>query len=188
RTNLWDMPTGYIEGQTSEGEDEREEQRSENLVRAETFLLAPEVGLKGRLDLLWRQTGRQRLLELKTGGAKGDLPRSAHKWQVRGYHALLTVRRDSKMKKALATLLYSGTPGEAEAFGIPFTVKELQRVNETRNILALSHITGRPSAPPGPSRCTKCIMLNQCEQVSSLLNWQPPEPDTNRDAQDETFR
>jgi DNA replication ATP-dependent helicase Dna2 len=176
RTNLWDMPTGYMERQTEEVEDEREDQRDGNLVRAETFLLAPEVGLKGRLDLLWRRTERQQLLELKTGGAKGELPRSAHRWQVRGYHELLTVRRDSKMKKALATLLYSGTPGEAQAFGIPFTVKELQRVNETRNILALSHVTGIPSAPPGPSRCTKCVMLKACEQVSSLLNWHMPEP------------
>ncbi len=177
RTNLWDMPTGYMEGQTEDIEDEREDQQDGNLVRAETFLLAPEVGLKGRLDLLWRRTERQQLLELKTGGAKGELPRSAHRWQVRGYHELLMVRRDSKMKKALATLLYSGTPGEAQAFGIPFTVKELQRVNETRNILALSHVTGIPPAPPGPSRCTKCVMLNACEQVSSLLDWQMPEPD-----------
>lgn len=175
RSSLWDMPTGC-------STEHLQEQQSENLVRAETFLLAPEIGLRGRLDLLWRQSGQQRLLELKTGGAKGELPQSSHRWQVRGYHALLTVRRDSKMKKALATLLYSGTPGEAEAFGIPFTVKELQRVNETRNILALSHVTGIPPAPPSSSRCTKCSMLNACQQVSFLLKWQPPERDSNEDA------
>jgi DNA replication ATP-dependent helicase Dna2 len=95
---------------------------------------------------------------------------------VQGYHALLAVRRDPKMKKALATLLYSGTPGEAVDFGIPFTVKQMQRVNENRNILVLSHVTGMPPAPPGPSRCTKCAMLDQCTQVSSLLDWRPPEP------------
>src|SRR6266568_1430318 len=171
RTTLWDMPATYSDGQM--------EERSENLVRAETFLLAPEIGLRGRLDLLWQQSGRQRLLELKTGGGTSDLPKQDHRWQVYGYHALLTVRRDSKMKKALATLLYSGTPGEAQAFGIPFSIRELQRVNEIRNILALSHVTGIPTTPPAPSRCTKCVMLNSCENVSSLLNWQPPEPDTS---------
>ncbi len=172
RASLWDMPMEHADDQS----EEERAPRSENLVRAETFLLAPEIGLKGRLDLLWQQSGRQRLLELKTGGT-GDLPKRDHRWQVHGYHALLTVRRDSKLKKALATLLYSGTPAEAQAFGIPFSVRELQLVNETRNILVLSHVTGTAPAPPGPSRCTKCAMLAECTQVSSLLNWQPPQPD-----------
>lgn len=175
RTTLWDMPvTVAFEDDQS---DEAVEYKSENSVRAETFLLAPEIGLRGRLDLLWRQTGRQRLLELKTGGATGELPKPSHKWQVQGYHALLAVRRDPKLKKALAILLYSGTPGEAQDFGIRATENQLQRVIEKRNILVLSHVTGIPPVPPGPSRCTKCAMLMQCEQVSSLLNWQPPEPE-----------
>ena len=165
RTTLWDLPV--------EGEEAAE--HSENMVRAETFLLAPEVGLRGRLDLLWQQNGRRRLLELKTGGASGSLPRSAHKWQVQGYHELLTVRRESRMKKALATLLYSGTPQEAQDFGIPFTIRQLQQVNATRNTLVLSHATGIPPAPPGVSRCSKCAMLDQCTQVSELLSWQTPE-------------
>lgn len=171
RMSLWDVPT-----------DDDQQPGEENLVRAETFLLAPEIGLKGRLDVLWQQSGRQRLLELKTGGGSANLPKRDHRWQVYGYHALLTVRRDSKMKKALATLLYSGTPGEAQSFGIPFTVRDLQRVNETRNVLVLSHVSAMPPAPPGPSRCTKCAMLQQCEQVSTLLNWQPPEPDVGGEA------
>ncbi|GHO92072.1 ATPase AAA [Reticulibacter mediterranei] len=167
RATLWDMPTAYVDSPDGEG----------NQVRAETFLLAPEIGLRGRLDLFWRQAGRQRLLELKTGKADKDLPRTEHRWQVNGYQALLTVRRDARMKKALATLLYSSTPGKAQALGIPFTIRELQRVNETRNILILSHITGKPPAPPGPSRCTRCSLLATCQHVSSLLSWQPPEPD-----------
>jgi DNA replication ATP-dependent helicase/nuclease Dna2 len=172
---LWDMPASA----TSEGnqDDLAEEHSSKNMVRAETFLLAPEIGLRGRLDILWRQTGRQRLLELKTGKATGELPQSSHRWQVQGYHALLTVRRDPHMKKALALLLYSGTPGEAQTCDIRFTVTQMQRVLEKRNILVLSHTTGIPPAPPGASRCTKCFMLAQCEQISSLLDWQAPEPE-----------
>ncbi|HEY6410126.1 MAG TPA: PD-(D/E)XK nuclease family protein, partial [Ktedonobacteraceae bacterium] len=168
---LWDMPTASSDMQAATPDV----QRNENMVRAETFLLAPEIGLRGRLDLLWQQNNRQSLLELKTGGS-GNLPKSTHRWQVYGYHALLAVRRDPRMKKARGTLLYSGTPGEAQAFGIEPTIRDIQRVNETRNILVLSHLTGIPSAPPGPSRCTRCAMLSECEQVSSLLNWQPPEP------------
>ncbi|GCE19651.1 PD-(D/E)XK nuclease family protein [Dictyobacter kobayashii] len=122
----------------------------DNQVRAETFLLAPEIGLRGRLDLFWQQAGQQRLLELKTGGASGELPKRDHRWQVLGYHALLAVRRQSKMKRAFATLLYSGTPGKAQAFGIRASIREIQRVNETRNILILNRVTGVPSAPQGP--------------------------------------
>lgn len=167
RTTLWDFPT----------EDEEDEEGARDyghLVRAETFLMAPEIGLRGRLDLLWQQGGRRRLLELKTGGASGQLPRPAHKWQVQGYHALLAVRRESRMKKALATLLYSGTPQQAQSVGIPFTINQLQAVNALRNTLILSHATGMPPEPPSVSRCTKCAMQDQCGQVSALLGWQPP--------------
>ncbi len=177
RATLWDMPTAYTDAQSEQGKQDGEGHGERgNQVRAETFLLAPEIGLRGRLDLFWQQAGRQRLLELKTGKASGDLPRHEHRWQVYGYHALLTVRRNARMKKALATLLYSGTPGKAQAFGIPSTVRDLQRVNETRNKLILSHVTGVPPAPPGPSRCTRCSLLGSCQHVSSLLQWQPPEP------------
>ncbi|HVU66261.1 MAG TPA: PD-(D/E)XK nuclease family protein, partial [Ktedonobacteraceae bacterium] len=170
RTTLWDLPAEY----DAEVEDDQVAAGG-NLVRAETFLLAPEVGLRGRLDLLWQQNGRRRLLELKTGGASGTLPRSAHKWQVQGYHALLTVRRESRMKKALATLLYSGTPREAQDFGIPFSIRQLQQVNATRNTLVLSHVTAVPPAPPGVSRCSKCAVFDQCSRVSDLLDWEPPQ-------------
>ncbi|HEY7415928.1 MAG TPA: AAA domain-containing protein [Ktedonobacteraceae bacterium] len=167
QSTLWDMSSPPTE----------QGQQHHNQVRAETFLLAPEVGLRGRLDLFWQQTDRQRLLELKTGGATGELPKRSHRWQVYGYHTLLAVRRDSKMQKALATLLYSGTEQQAQAYGIPSTIREIQRVNEIRNILALSRISGIPSAPPGSRRCTKCSMLNQCQSISTLLDWQPPEPE-----------
>lgn len=172
-SSLWDMPAQPAR----DTEYETQDAASENMVRAETFLLAPEIGLRGRLDALWRQRSRQRLLELKTGGANGDLPKSAHRWQVQGYFSLLAVRRDPKMKNALATLLYSGTPGAATDFNLRFTITQFQRVNETRNLLAFSHVTGIAPAPPGPSRCSKCAMLEQCQSVSSLLDWLPPQPD-----------
>src|SRR6266699_3847202 len=115
---LWNMPVSYTESSPESAEAKTDVQRGESLVRAETFLLAPEIGLRGRLDLLWQQSNRQRLLELKTGGGSGILPKPDHRWQVYGYHALLTVRRNPRMEKALATLLYSGTPGEAQTFGL----------------------------------------------------------------------
>ena len=148
-----------------------------NSVRAETFLLVPELGMRGRLDLYWQQTANESLLELKTGGASSNLPKSDHRKQVHGYQALLAVRQNSKLKKAEAKLLYSGTPGQASAFALHLTVRELQRINSTRNILILSRITGTPPAPPNAARCTKCSILHHCTRISGLLDWEPPQPD-----------
>jgi DNA replication ATP-dependent helicase Dna2 len=169
---LWDAPPSDVAAY----DDGADAAPMRNQVRAETFLLAPEIGLRGRLDLFWQQTSRQRFLELKTGGG-ANLPKSSHRFQALGYHAQLAVRRDPKAKKAQATLLYSGTPGEAEAHGIPFDIRNMQRVNELRNLLVLSHVTGIPAAPPGASRCAKCAMHQQCWQISDLLGWQLPELD-----------
>ena len=171
RSTLWDLFTSIKPTHSQHVETTRESSE----VSAETFLLAPEIGLKGRLDLYWQQSSRQRLLELKTGGANGNVPQIGHRRQVNGYSSLLTVRRNEK-KKAEAILLYSGTPGQAESRGIPFNIRDMQKVIETRNMLVLDHLTGIPSAPPGPSRCTKCTLLNTCTTVSSLLHWQAPEP------------
>ncbi len=146
-----------------------------HVVRAETFLLVPEIGLRGRLDVYWEQPMNQSLLELKTGGASGDIPKSDHRQQVHGYQALLAVRQNSKMNKAKAQLLYSGTPGQATSRGLKLEVKSLQRITTVRNTLILSHATGTPPAPPA-RKCTKCSMLNTCERVSTLLDWQPPQP------------
>ena len=145
-------------------------------VRAETFLLVPEIGLRGRLDVYWEQPMNQSLLELKTGSLSGTSPKSEHRQQVHGYQALLAVRQDSKMNKAQAQLLYSGTPGQASGFGLRLDTRTLQHITTVRNTLILSHATGTPPAPPAPRRCTKCSMLNTCERVSSLLDWQPPQP------------
>jgi DNA replication ATP-dependent helicase Dna2 len=177
RASLWDIPPSTENSITEEAVQQG------NRVRAETFLLAPEIGLRGRLDLFWQQAGRQRLLELKTGGVRGDLPKQDHRWQVFGYHAQLAVRRTSRMKKAQATLVYSGTPTASQAYGIPFSIRELQRVCAMRNILVLSHITGIAATPPGPSKCSRCSLLMQCERVSSALGWQPPQLEIKADVQ-----
>ena len=147
-----------------------------HVVRAETFLLVPEIGLRGRLDVYWEQPMNQSLLELKTGSISGNSPKSEHRQQVHGYQALLAVRQNSKMNKAQAQLLYSGTPGQASGFGLRLDTRTLQRITTIRNTLILSHATGIPPAPPAPRKCTKCSMLNTCERVSSLLDWQPPQP------------
>ena len=156
-----------------------------HVVRAETFLLVPEIGLRGRLDVYWEQPMNQSLLELKTGGASGNIPKSEHRQQVHGYQALLAVRQNSKMNKAQARLLYSGTSGQATSSELRLDTRSLQRITVMRNTLILSHATGTPPAPPA-RKCTKCSMLNTCERVSSLLNWLPPQPVVDPQPEQET--
>jgi DNA replication ATP-dependent helicase Dna2 len=147
-------------------------------IRVETFMLAPEIGLKGRLDALWQDDVTSQLLELKTGAVRGDLPRREHRWQVHGYQALLAARSDrADDQRHAATLLYSGTPGQAEAHTLPFTLRDLQRVVELRNALALVHATSAVPPPPGARKCARCAIRSHCLRASPLLGWEPPETD-----------
>src|SRR6185369_14733514 len=98
-----------------------------------------------------------------------------HRWQVHGYQALLAVRHPHDQRKAGATLLYSGTPGRAEAYGLPFILRDLFRVVELRNALALTHATGTVPPPPRASTCARCMVRHDCARASALLDWQPPE-------------
>ena len=147
-------------------------------VRAETFLLAPEIGLKGRLDILWTDDKGSHLLELKTGRATGDLPKQDHRWQVYGYHALLAVRNNHASDHRVlpqAKLLYSGTPGAAQSYGIPSALREIQRVIEMRNDLALVRLSGKVPSPPGGNRCAKCALRLSCAEMSPVLGWEAPD-------------
>lgn len=143
-------------------------------IRVETFVLAPQVGLKGRLDALWEDEYTSHLLELKTSTVRGDLPRREHRWQVYGYQTLLASRGRGETERPAATLLYSGTPGQAEAYALPFTLRELQRVLELRNLLAIAHATGVVPPPPGERVCGRCMLRGECLQTSPLLGWEPP--------------
>lgn len=150
-------------------------------VRAETFVLGPSIGLKGRLDFLIRDGLGDALLELKSGAAHGSLPRREHRWQVYGYQTLLAALRPRGDARPGATLLYSGTPGRAEAHGVPFTLRDLVRVLDLRNALALTHVTGEVPPPPGGTKCGRCALRPACQQVSQALGWQPPEGEEGDD-------
>jgi DNA replication ATP-dependent helicase Dna2 len=144
-------------------------------IRVETFVLAPQVGLKGRLDALWEDEHTSQLLELKTSTVRGELPRREHRWQVYGYQTLLASRgHGDNGRPSAATLLYSGAPGQAEAYTLPFSLRELQRVLELRNLLAIAHATGEVPSPPGERTCGRCMLRSECAQVSPLLGWEPP--------------
>src|SRR5215469_1325991 len=146
-------------------------------VRAETFLLAPEVGLKGRLDFLIFGESGGSLLELKTGRTEADLPRREHRWQVHGYQTLLAVRSPSDTTPPGATILYSSSPGRAEAFRIPFSLRDLHHVLDLRNRLVLVQVTGVIPPPPGPRKCARCTLKESCRIVSEILGWEAPECD-----------
>jgi DNA replication ATP-dependent helicase Dna2 len=146
-------------------------------VRAETFLLAPEVGLKGRLDVLVEDARGGALLELKTGNVHAQLPKREHRWQVHGYQTLLAARRPHDAHRPGATLLYSGTPGQAEGYGLPFHPRELRHVLELRNQLAFVHATGVVPPPPSANKCGRCAVRHNCLRASRLLGWEPPQID-----------
>jgi DNA replication ATP-dependent helicase Dna2 len=146
-------------------------------VRAETFLLAPEVGLKGRLDFLLYGEYGSSLLELKTGRTGADLPRREHRWQVHGYQTLLAVRSAGDTAPPGATILYSGSSGRAEGFRIPFSLRDLHHVLDLRNRLVLVQVTGVVPSPPGGRKCARCVLQENCRITSEILGWEAPGPD-----------
>jgi DNA replication ATP-dependent helicase/nuclease Dna2 len=158
--------------------------RSDPAVRAETFLLAPEVGLKGRLDVLLQDAHGGSLLELKTGGVRSQLPKREHRWQVHGYQTLLAARFPGRQTNPNAVLLYSGTPGRADTYQIPFIQRDLQRVMELRNALVLVHATGAVPPPPAAGKCGRCMVRHDCLRASALLGWQPPDLSETQDVID----
>ncbi len=143
-------------------------------IRAETFLLAPETGLKGRLDILWEDHNQRRLIELKTGNATGDLPKRSHRWQVIGYHTLLAARQNDAGSTAMATLLYSDAGGAAQSYGIPAQLNAIINVIDVRNEIALTRATGAVPPPPGGQTCERCYMKFQCAKMSPAMDWPPP--------------
>ncbi|MBA3825139.1 MAG: AAA family ATPase [Ktedonobacterales bacterium] len=157
-------------------------------VRAESFLLAPELGLKGRLDILWADGADRRLLELKTGKPGNEPPKLEHRWQVYGYHALLAARGTGAQRLPGATLLYSSTSDVATAFGIPAKLHDMQRVMALRNELALVRVTGRVPAPPGGNKCARCMLHPRCAEASALLGWEAPPGDAPLRQDDRTAK
>ncbi len=143
-------------------------------IRAETFLLAPETGLKGRMDILWEDHNQRRLIELKTGGATGELPKKSHRWQVIGYHTLLAARQNGSEQPAMATLLYSDAGGSAQSYGIPAQLSAIISVIDVRNEIALTRATGATPAPPGGQTCERCYMKFQCAKMAPAMDWTPP--------------
>ncbi len=135
-------------------------------------MLCPELGLRGRTDLVFRQedeTGRRlvtRIVELKTGKYNEQWPDP--EFQVRGYYAMLT----SQQRLApdfQAQVIYTGS-SSAVLRRVKCGAGDLEHIVMRRNQAVLASLAG--FAPPSESvnRCRNSANRAECVRLSALLN------------------
>ncbi len=138
----------------------------------ESTLLCPELGLRGRTDLVFRRAdggGRPlvtRIVELKTSAYKEQWPDP--EFQVRGYYAILASQQ-RLAPEFRAQVIYTG--GAAAAYReVQCGPGDLDHIVTRRNQAVLASLSG--FAPPSDSisRCRRSANRDVCVRLSALLN------------------
>lgn len=152
-------------------------------VSTETFVFAPQIGLKGKIDALWSKNDRPSLVgELKSGKSKGPKPKPGHHLQVAAYSLMLLSRtQDGDPVTPKASLLYAGNPDLRYSLNL---IREIdldpnlfREVIDTRNQLVLiDYLAGAPFETEYKNKCNRCHHYQECEALSLLLDHEDPRP------------
>ncbi len=152
-------------------------------VKAETFVIAPEVGLQGKIDALWLTEGEVRVVgELKTGRSQGGNPRLGDRLQMGAYClTLMAQERRDGADPPRALLLYLGNDRLAHGLNInrevPLSPELFREVIDQRNRLVLiDYLADAPFETRYPRKCDKCRMAEDCEAMAALLEHDDPRP------------
>lgn len=150
--------------------------------RSESFLLSPQLGMKGKIDALWFRDGSVSLIaELKTGRSMGPRPKPGHAFQA-GAYSLMSAARGWKPQEGTETVvLYSGnqplgaSPNVERA--IPMSAESLRQVIFQRNQLVLSdYLSDAPYETLQPNKCISCTIGEACAAIGHLLGHIDPRP------------
>lgn len=151
---------------------------------SETFLLAPQLGMKGKIDALWFDAGSAPVIvELKTGRSMGEHPKPGHAFQAGAYSLMTAARGWSRPDTQRVMVLYSGNPELMRSINIerqiPQTIESLRTAIAHRNQLVLSdYLSDAPFETRQPNKCIQCSVGLQCAAISDLLGHSDPRPKT----------
>jgi DNA replication ATP-dependent helicase Dna2 len=138
----------------------------------ESTLLCPELGLRGRTDLVFRRAdgGERplvtRIVELKTGKYKEQWPDP--EFQVRGYYAILS----SQQRLAPdfhAHVIYTGDASAAYR-EVECGPGNIDHIVTRRNQAVLAALAGFAPQSSSINRCRRSANRAECVRLSALLN------------------
>ncbi|MFM8323098.1 MAG: AAA domain-containing protein, partial [Chloroflexota bacterium] len=150
--------------------------------RTESFLLAPQVGLKGKLDALWTQAGRAPLVvELKTGRSMGAYPKPGHAFQAGAYSLMTIARGWAQPSEQRVLVLYSGNQELAASPNIerrvPLNIAGVQDAVHHRNQLVLAdYLSDAAYETHNLNKCFNCSIRSDCALVGYLFEHRDPRP------------
>jgi DNA replication ATP-dependent helicase Dna2 len=150
--------------------------------RSETFLLAPQLGMKGRIDAVWpTEGGHFTVGELKTGRSYGAMPRPGHALQVGAYSLMTAIRSSDQPAHIDATLLYTGNQTLHNSLNVARQVELTSQlyasIVSTRNLLVrIDYLAHAPFELERPNKCWKCRIGHLCEEIAVLLQQDDPRP------------
>jgi DNA replication ATP-dependent helicase Dna2 len=160
-----------------------EKERPPDTASTETFVFAPQLGLKGKIDALWSDAGRPRLVgELKTGRSHGAEPRPGHRLQVSAYSLMVLARTYGQSGELpRACLFYAGNQRLQNSLNInrevALTPDLFCDVIDTRNLLVLTdYLADAPFETQHPNKCRKCTIAADCAVMAALLEHDDPRP------------
>lgn len=141
--------------------------QNERQPRSETLLLCPELGLRGRIDLLALDSaGVQVIIELKTGKHNPSYP-GAH-FQTHGYQAILHAQQ-RHAPSLTATVLYTGAL-VLDQHRIDYSLPSVARVITMRNMAVLAEWWDLVPATGSGAQCAKAFRREDCDLISHLLS------------------
>jgi DNA replication ATP-dependent helicase Dna2 len=156
-------------------------------VRSECFMLAPSLGVKGKIDAVWSDaTGMVLVGELKTGRSQGAAPKPGHALQARAYSLMALATGQADPARLEARILYTGNEPLARSLNLSRSVSldagGYREVMAKRNLLVLiDHLADAPFETRQPNKCRNCTRGRECEAITVLLGNEDPRGEALRD-------
>ena len=156
-----------------------DQRQKSTILRTETFVMAPSLGTKGKIDFLWEDLDKGRIVgigELKTGQSQGQHPKPGDALQLLSYTLMMFLRGEIAFNEVFALLMYSGNvmlgdTGNNVSRRLKPNLESIQNSVNVRNDLVLMELTGQAKFESNMNKCRGCRrMSTHCARIALLSN------------------